>query len=92
MKAIVFHPEAEVELEEASDFYEARSEGRGGDFEAAVEAAVDFAARMPSDHRPGHLWLNALAVYLRDFSLGGSSFSTMPRGAGTFGDHPREWS
>ncbi len=47
MKAITFHPEAEAELEEASDYYESKRAGLGAEFEEAVQEAVERAARRP---------------------------------------------
>jgi toxin ParE1/3/4 len=48
MKSVTIHPEAEAELEEASDFYEIRRTGLGAEFEAEVQDALDRVALMPS--------------------------------------------
>ena len=48
MKPVTIHPEAEAELEEASDFYETRRAGLGAEFEAEVQQAIDRVEQMPS--------------------------------------------
>lgn len=40
MKPIVFHPDADTELTEAAEYYEAREPGLASDFLAAVEQAL----------------------------------------------------
>lgn len=44
---VFFHPEAETELNQAIDWYEARSPGLGGDFAKEVRAAVERASYLP---------------------------------------------
>ena len=44
---LLFRPEAEAELTEAWDWYEARREGLGEEFVTCVEAAIARAARNP---------------------------------------------
>ena len=48
MKQVTIHPDAEAELEEASDFYENRRAGLGAEFEAEVQEAIDRVVQMPS--------------------------------------------
>jgi toxin ParE1/3/4 len=47
MKPVTFHPEAEAELEAASDYYDDQRAGLGAEFEAEVQEAVERVARMP---------------------------------------------
>jgi plasmid stabilization system protein ParE len=44
---VFFHPEAEAELNQAIDWYEAHSPGLGGDFADEVRAAVERALALP---------------------------------------------
>ena len=48
MRRIVFRPEAETELAEAADWYEARGQGLGADFLRALEAAITTVQRRPT--------------------------------------------
>ncbi len=47
---IAFHPDAEVEYDEAHEWFENRQAGSGDDFEAAVEAALALIAAHPRMH------------------------------------------
>lgn len=40
MKPVIFHPEAEVELEHEVDYYEQRSAGLGNELRIEIETAV----------------------------------------------------
>ena len=51
MRAL-FHPSAREELEASIDFYEARLEGLGGRFLAAVEEAIERIAQSPNAGSP----------------------------------------
>jgi toxin ParE1/3/4 len=42
-----FHPEAELELAEAADFYEAGLSGLGGDFSDEVERVISLLLEQP---------------------------------------------
>lgn len=44
---VIFHADAEAELEAAADYYEGQKRGLGSAFEAAVEDALGRVARMP---------------------------------------------
>ena len=44
---MIIRPEAEAEIAEAYDWYEARSPGLGADFLLSIEAALQAAARNP---------------------------------------------
>jgi plasmid stabilization system protein ParE len=44
---VVFRPQAQVELLEARDWYEARQEGLGVDFSAAVDATISNIRERP---------------------------------------------
>lgn len=46
-RELIIRPEAEIEINEAYDWYEARSRGLGGDFLLSVEAVLRAAARNP---------------------------------------------
>jgi hypothetical protein len=48
-----FHPDAEVELKEAIEWYETREPGRGLDF--ATQVQPPFNAHSPS-RSPGRIW------------------------------------
>jgi plasmid stabilization system protein ParE len=48
--AVVFRPEAQAELADAIDWYEARSVGLGAQFVLAVDAAVARIARDPETY------------------------------------------
>jgi plasmid stabilization system protein ParE len=52
VNALVFHPEALVELQEQAVYYEERSEGLGERFVSQVEAAAGLAASMPGIGSP----------------------------------------
>ncbi len=47
MKPIVFHPDAEAELDGAVAYYEGQREGIGLDFQAEAEHAIDMIQRNP---------------------------------------------
>ena len=47
---VAFRPEAEQELAQAKDWYEARREGLRGEFVRCVEAAISRAARGPESN------------------------------------------
>jgi plasmid stabilization system protein ParE len=47
-RRVVFRPEAEAELAEAVDWYEARGRGLGTEFLRAVEAAIATLQRHPT--------------------------------------------
>lgn len=47
MKQIVIHPDADAEITEASQFYEARNSGLGWDFLGELERAFDQIAAPP---------------------------------------------
>ena len=44
---IVFRPEAETELAEAVDWYEARSQGLGAEFLRSLDAVIAHMQRIP---------------------------------------------
>lgn len=46
-RSIRFRPEAEMELAEATDWYELRGKGLGGEFLRAIEAAIANVERNP---------------------------------------------
>lgn len=53
---VIFHPEAEAELNQAIDWYEACSPRLGGDFADEIHAAVQRALALPfawAEIRPG---------------------------------------
>ncbi len=50
-RRILFRPEAESELVQAVDWYEARSRGLGTDFLRAVDVALSSLQRRPLLHR-----------------------------------------
>lgn len=47
-----FHPEAEVEIIEATDFYEREVAGLGKRFEAAISRATDLLLRIRTSELP----------------------------------------
>ncbi|MBN1902428.1 type II toxin-antitoxin system RelE/ParE family toxin [Candidatus Sumerlaeota bacterium] len=47
MKQIVFHPDAEVEIIDAAQYYEAHKSGLGSDFLGEVEQALDYISTNP---------------------------------------------
>jgi plasmid stabilization system protein ParE len=47
-RRIIFRPEAEKELAEATDWYEARGKGLGGDFLRALDAVLSVVHRHPA--------------------------------------------
>ena len=47
MKGVVFHTDAEAELEEAVAYYEGKRRGLGREFQADVEAAINVIQRNP---------------------------------------------
>jgi plasmid stabilization system protein ParE len=47
-RRIVFRPEAETELTEAVDWYEARSQGLGAEFLRALDAVLAQVQRQPT--------------------------------------------
>jgi toxin ParE2 len=49
---VVFHPEARAEVDESVEFYEARLEGLGLRFLAAVEATTDRVSATPNAGAP----------------------------------------
>ncbi len=51
MRPVIHHPEAEAELTEAAQFYNHRRPGLGGEFAAAVDAAVTVIAERPTKFR-----------------------------------------
>ena len=46
-RELIIRPEAEAEIAEATDWYEARSPGLGADFLLSIEALLQAAARNP---------------------------------------------
>jgi toxin ParE1/3/4 len=51
---ILLRPDAEADLTEARDWYEARHEGLGDEFLTCVEAAIARAARVPDENPRVH--------------------------------------
>ena len=52
MKPVIFHAEAEAEFRAAIAYYEQQRAGLGGEFRAAVEAAVEEIRRTPQAFAP----------------------------------------
>ena len=52
MKPVTLHPEAEQELERASDYYDSQRPGLGADFEAEAEQSLQRVAQMPAAFPP----------------------------------------
>ncbi len=50
MTAVVFHPDADAEVDSEAAYYDSRSPGRAAHFRAAVEAAVQTVLAQPNAH------------------------------------------
>ena len=51
---VLLRPDAEADLIEARDWYEAKQEGLGDEFLTCVEAAIARAARVPDENPRAH--------------------------------------
>ncbi|QEH32194.1 Plasmid stabilization system protein [Aquisphaera giovannonii] len=51
---LIFSPEATTDLQEAYDWYEARTMGRGEDFLVRVDACIQSILRLPESYAPFH--------------------------------------
>jgi hypothetical protein len=71
---IIVRREAQIEAQEAFDYYEAKSKGLGFEFMRSLDAALQSIKRNPQAYQPIHK--NVRRVLLRKFPY---AFSTSPK-------------